>query len=67
MVCFICSTHNQSAFSDLDLNDQIEEVRELLYDIAKKSKSGVESTLLAQEYERQFVQAGIARPLPAAW
>jgi hypothetical protein len=52
---------------DLDLNDQIEEVRELLYDIAKKSKTGVDSVLLAQEYDRQFVQSGIARPLPAAW
>jgi hypothetical protein len=38
-----------------------------LYDIVKKSGSGVESALLAQEYDRQFVQTGIARPLPAAW
>ncbi|KAI6176461.1 hypothetical protein M3Y97_00800600 [Aphelenchoides bicaudatus] len=53
--------------NDLDLNDQIEEVRELLYDIVKKSKCGVDSVLLSQEYDRQFVQTGIARPLPAAW
>jgi len=46
--------------SDLDLDDEIEEVRELLYDIAKKSTTGVDSVVLAQEYERQFVQTGIA-------
>ena len=51
----------------MDLNEQIEEVRELLYDIVKKADAGVDSVLLAEEYQRQFVHTGIARPLPAAW
>ncbi|KAI6214589.1 hypothetical protein M3Y94_00286300 [Aphelenchoides besseyi] len=53
--------------NELDLDDEIEEVRELLYDIAKNSTNGVDSVQLAAEYERQFVQTGIGRPLPAAW
>lgn len=51
----------------MDLNEQIEELRELLYDIVKKSETGVNSVILAQEYDRQFVQSGISRPMPAAW
>jgi len=52
---------------DLDLNETIEEVRELLYDITKQSETCVDSETLEKEYDRQFVQTGIARPLPAAW
>lgn len=33
----------------MDLNEQIEEVRELLYDIVKRSENGVDSMTLAQE------------------
>ncbi|KAI6220361.1 hypothetical protein M3Y99_01610400 [Aphelenchoides fujianensis] len=53
--------------NEFDLEEEIEEVRELLYDVAKNSTDGVDSAVLAEEYERQFVATGIARPLPAAW
>ena len=53
--------------SDLDGEDEIEEVCELLYDIAKSSENGISADELAVEYQRQFVESGIAKPLPLAW
>ncbi|CAD5220895.1 unnamed protein product [Bursaphelenchus xylophilus] len=54
--------------SDFELEDEVEEVRELLYDIVKKAgPHGIETSLLAKEYEKQFVDCGIGQPLPSAW
>ncbi|CAD5215012.1 unnamed protein product [Bursaphelenchus okinawaensis] len=54
--------------SDFDLEDEVEEVREMLYDILKKAGAqGIEATELAKEYDKQFVECGIGQPLPSAW
>lgn len=51
-----------------DLEDEVEEVRELLYEIVTKAGlDGIETSQLAKEYEKQFVDFGIGRPLPSNW
>lgn len=52
---------------DEQINDEIEEIRELLYDIVKDFPTGITSTFLEEEYKKRFVHDGLAKPLPANW
>ena len=48
-------------------DEEIEEVRELLYNLLKDYPTGATSTFLEELYKKNYVDTGIARPLPAEW
>uniref|UniRef100_A0A915DYF9 Ricin B lectin domain-containing protein n=1 Tax=Ditylenchus dipsaci TaxID=166011 RepID=A0A915DYF9_9BILA len=48
-------------------DEEIEEVRELLYNLLKDYPAGVTSTFLEEQYKKKYVETGIASPLPKEW
>ncbi|PAV86555.1 hypothetical protein WR25_11945 [Diploscapter pachys] len=54
--------------ADMDISEEMEEVRELLYELIKKSfPRGVASTHLAEKYNEEYVSTGLGRELPPDW
>lgn len=53
---------------DMDDSEEMEEIRELLYEMIKKNfPMGVSSTHLAKKYNEEYVEKGIGRALPDDW
>ncbi|KAI1717152.1 tudor domain-containing protein [Ditylenchus destructor] len=51
-----------------EISEEIEEVRELLYNLLKDFPAGVTSTFLEEQYEERYVRTGIASySLPKDW
>ncbi|CAI5444692.1 unnamed protein product [Caenorhabditis angaria] len=54
--------------SDMDDSEEMEEIREILYEMIKKNFSmGVSATHLAEKYHEEFVSKGLGRELPEDW
>ncbi|KIH67169.1 tudor domain protein [Ancylostoma duodenale] len=54
--------------ADMDVSEEMEEVRELLYEMIKKNfPMGVSSSHLAQKYYEEYVSKGLGRELPEDW
>ncbi|KAK6743349.1 hypothetical protein RB195_010545 [Necator americanus] len=54
--------------ADVDVSEEMEEVRELLYEMIKKNfPMGVSSSHLAQKYHEEYVSKGLGRELPEDW
>ncbi|KAE9415028.1 hypothetical protein Angca_008255 [Angiostrongylus cantonensis] len=54
--------------ADMDVSEEMEEVRELLYEMIKKNfPMGVSSSHLAQKYHEEYVAKGLGRELPEDW
>ncbi|CAD6188246.1 unnamed protein product [Caenorhabditis auriculariae] len=54
--------------ADMDVSEEMEEIRELLYEMIKKNfPMGVASTHLADKYHEEFVSKGLGRELPSDW
>ncbi|ULU02918.1 hypothetical protein L3Y34_002478 [Caenorhabditis briggsae] len=54
--------------SDMDVSEEMEEIREVLYEMIKKNFSmGVAATHLAEKYHEEFVSKGLGRELPEDW
>ncbi|XGW17873.1 hypothetical protein V3C99_002466 [Haemonchus contortus] len=54
--------------ADMDVSEEMEEVRELLYEMIKKNfPMGVSSSHLAQKYHEEYVSKGLGRELPEDW
>ncbi|KJH43019.1 tudor domain protein [Dictyocaulus viviparus] len=54
--------------TDMDVSEEMEEVRELLYEMIKKNfPMGVSSSHLAQKYYEEYVSKGLGRELPEDW
>ncbi|VDO76270.1 unnamed protein product [Haemonchus placei] len=52
----------------MDVSEEMEEVRELLYEMIKKNfPMGVSSSHLAQKYHEEYVSKGLGRELPEDW
>uniref|UniRef100_A0A8R1I7M7 Tudor domain-containing protein n=2 Tax=Caenorhabditis japonica TaxID=281687 RepID=A0A8R1I7M7_CAEJA len=53
---------------DMDVSEEMEEIREVLYEMIKKNFSmGVAATHLAEKYHEEFVSKGLGRELPDDW
>ncbi|CAO4371560.1 unnamed protein product [Caenorhabditis nigoni] len=54
--------------SDMDVSEEMEEIREVLYEMIKKNfPMGVAATHLAEKYHEEFVSKGLGRELPEDW
>ncbi|KAL3089545.1 hypothetical protein niasHS_006929 [Heterodera schachtii] len=54
-------------FEEEPLDDEVEEIRELIYEILKEFPTGITSTFLEQKYMERYVTKGLAKPLPRNW
>ncbi|CAB3402694.1 unnamed protein product [Caenorhabditis bovis] len=54
--------------SDMDDSEEMEEIREVLYEMIKKNfPMGVAATHLAEKYHEEYVEKGLGRELPEDW
>nr|P34344.2 RecName: Full=Putative protein tag-250 [Caenorhabditis elegans] len=54
--------------SDMDVSEEMEEIREVLYEMIKTNfPMGVAATHLSEKYHEEFVSKGLGRELPEDW
>lgn len=52
----------------MDVSEEAEEMRELLYELIKNHfPKGVTATHLAEKYKEEYVACGMGLPLPDNW
>ncbi|CAI4228986.1 unnamed protein product [Auanema sp. JU1783] len=62
------STIYDKGDTEMDTSEEMEEIRELLYEMIQKNFSmGVSSTHLAEKYQEEYVNKGLGRELPTDW
>uniref|UniRef100_A0AC34FL33 Tudor domain-containing protein n=2 Tax=unclassified Panagrolaimus TaxID=2684985 RepID=A0AC34FL33_9BILA len=57
----------RAQIGELDISEEAEEIRELLYEIVTEYPTGIDAKFLEEQYDKKYVETGIGTPLSKDW